>query len=389
MSMLDPELQRYVKRCWLAVLLSGVMTAAAFFVTRWAVTVPPGVEDRLAMFGGTGEDDAGVPLERADSEVAVVYRLWNSDSRGVWGYIGRFGSWGDWFSYLFWQPLRVFRPGTPQGLISILCGWTVLIMLMTQTWHSIRQGQVFWLALLLYTFVLAIGWTHPTSRYLVPISPLIVLGVFKGVEVLREQAYRPRVRKLAPILQGIFLTTVLLCNGALYAVDVSVARSRDFYAAYETGLDRELIAACHWLREHDAQDAQIGISWRYTNLGRTRFTSVGLRKTAMLTERAIVHLRDRTFKYGDVWDQPDAIQAFRSHGIKYYLYQEDASPWRVFHFRMAWLQQMATGEPAVESPDGWRLYEIPARGRRAVRINVDPIRDWPTIVPGLEPQKPR
>src|SRR5207248_3283205 len=80
----------------------------------------------------------------------------------------------------------------------------------------------------------------------------------------------------------------LVCNGALYGLEVSVERSPDLYASYEAGLNQNLIAAAKYLADRGVRDGQVAVSSRYQNLGRTRSSPFGLRAATMLTGRAIV-----------------------------------------------------------------------------------------------------
>ena len=47
-----------------------------------------------------------------------------------------------------------------------------------------------------------------------------------------------------------FIFSVFLCSGILYATDVKVAHSDDFYSAYEGRQYEGLIAASHYLNQH-------------------------------------------------------------------------------------------------------------------------------------------
>jgi hypothetical protein len=73
----------------------------------------------------------------------------------------------------------------------------------------------------------------------------------------------------------------------------------------------------------------------------------------------------------------------RDLGVKYLLYEPEVSPWRVFHFRMGWLQELLTHQPAIDTGAGWRLYRIPPIGDEAIRISLEAGEDWPTRVPGI------
>ena len=67
--------------------------------------------------------------------------------------------------------------------------------------------------------------------------------------------------------------------------------------------------------------------------------------------------------------------------MRYYLYYPPVSPWRVWHFRMPWLQRMVTGETAIPNNPHWVLYAL--EDGRAVKVDPPPSGDWPTRLPGL------
>jgi hypothetical protein len=191
------------------------------------------------------------------------------------------------------------------------------------------------------------------------------------------------VKKICIVLLWCFVISYVLCNGALYAVDAYVARSSDFYDHYEAGIDKDLIYACRWLNGVSPADQEIAVSERYVNMNHTRLSRFGLRATAMLTGKAIVSLPLRYTRLGDPRNSAIFLAWARRLGIKYVLYQPDVSPWRVFHFRMGWLQKIITHEEPIDTGAGWRLYLIPPTGDEAIRVSLDPYTHWPTRVPGM------
>lgn len=358
---------------------TGLATLLAFIGIRWALTVPPDVQRQIRNLGGA---ESASLTERVDSRVAVSYPIFNTDSRGIAGIIARAGGWGNWISYLLWQPMRMGSSGMAMGAVSLLCGTLVLIPLWIMGWKGLFQGQLLWPAMLFYSFGLALNWTGPNARYLVPIAPFIILGVFLGIRALRTRFGRPVIWNT---MLGYFVASLVICNGGLWAVDVAVARSDDYYANYEAGLNRDLIAASKWLIDNNAQDGEIAVSTRYVNLGNVRTSWVALRAPAMLTGKAI-GVVDKTYVVnGDPYRSARFLSWARKKNYKYVIYMPEVSPWRLFHFRVPWLQEAMTGEPAVDTGAGWRLYKIPPEGEgdEAKRISLTTTPNWPTRVPGM------
>ena len=109
----------------------------------------------------------------------------------------------------------------------------------------------------------------------------------------------------------------------------------------------------------------------------------GLRATAMLTGKSIVSLPLLYTHWGDPQKSEAFLRWARKSKIKYLLYQPEVSPWRVFHFRMGWLQELMTHQPVIDSDAGWRLYRIPLKGDEAIRVSLKAHDNWPTRVPGI------
>lgn len=142
---------------------------------------------------------------------------------------------------------------------------------------------------------------------------------------------------------------------------------------------------------------------------------------AMLTNRAIVSVPSRRCDPTPPDGSPPELLLNWAHStrgapIKWYLYQPEISPWRVWHFRLGWLQKLHEGKEPEDTGAGWRLYRMPpyepttqpgaltqpgmlattrpttmpgGHSHRLVLIDLhkvrpDPYRDiWPTHVPGL------
>jgi hypothetical protein len=371
-------------RRWIAVAVTFVVTVGTFVSIRAALSVPPDIQRKIRDAGGA-EGDVGVAANQQNIEVvSTIYRIFNPASGGWTGYVARATRWGNWIAYLLWQPLRIGAASAAIGAVSLLVGWIALLLLLLAGIWSIRGRQWIWLSLLMYSFALAMNWPHPNARYLVPIAPLIILGVLKGVDVLRERYPSPIFGKTANVVLGYFVASILLVNLSLYAVDVRVAHAQDFYDSYDAGVHRDLLSAVAWLnQQQDLADGHIAVCERYTNMGRTRTSRLGVRAMAMLTDRAVGSVPWKYLRRGDPRRSPAFLNWARSINVRYVLYQPEVSPWRVFHFRLGWLQEIMTGQAALDTGAGWRLYEIPAVGEEALRVSLDPADQLPTRVPRL------
>jgi hypothetical protein len=261
----------------------------------------------------------------------------------------------------------------------------------------------------LYAFLLAMSWPHPNARYLVPVAFLLLTSIWTGSTAI-AQAWPAMATPRRPAI-FLFIFSYILCNGALYGIEVWAQRSRDFYATYEAGLNQDLISAGRWLSNHHVPTNEaIACIERYVNLSTSARTSkLGLRVTTMLTGRPIITIPKRylrglpptTAPSGSVAAAPPTTQPdyifdpdpaanpgflawARSNTIRYYLYQPPVSPWRALHFRVAWLEERATHIPVVDTGAGWRLYKIPTTGPSALRVlPLPPVGDWPLSVPGI------
>jgi hypothetical protein len=386
--------------------LTFVVTAGSFAVWRSALHVNEQQAAMIRAAGGT--EDTGLD-SRTDPGGHQEYSWLNASSQGWNGYINRTLQWGDWFSYLFWQPFR-FKVIKWINSLSVLVGWIAAIPLLFLAFSGLRRRQWIWAAVALYGFLLGLSWPHPNARYLVPVAFFLLVSLWAGSTaiILRWPATERALR----ILMVLFVATFILCNGTLYGIEVWAQRSSNFYATYEAGLNQDLISASRWLINHrvPANEA-IACSERYVNLSVSAHTSkLGLRVATMLTGRPVITIPNKYLRREPtgatsafaakqhaiadaqpdfIFDPDPATNPFflawaRSLSIRYYLYQPPVSPWRALHFRVGWLEERATHMPVVDTGAGWRLYKIPPTGEHAIRIlPLPPVGDWPNSVPGI------
>jgi hypothetical protein len=380
-ALLQGELKPRVNRQWIALAICSVLTIGTFFALRHVLTITPEQATAAAEFGGTGEDsgaagDTDVTL--TDRQVASQYKLITGTANSD-GYGQRLINWGRWFAFLYWQP---FRAAVAFHALSLLCngvGWIVILLLGMTALFAARRRQWLWLALLMYTGGLALNWPNINARYLVPVSFLLTLGIFLAADHLVELARDNALfRRCAAGALYLFVAVTLLCNLALYALEVSVQRSREVYRAYEAGLHQNLIASAKFLSGQGVADGTVAISSRYQNLGRTRSSPYALRAMTMLTGKAMVPV---PFKL--TGPPSTALRRWLfNHHIDWYVYEPPVSPWRIGHLRMAWVEQKLTGvPPPLEDQAGFKLYRVD--DDKMPEVQPPPTGRWPTRVPGL------
>ena len=391
-ALLDGQWRPRRSTPWVVSALIAIVTFVTFFGLRYGLRGTP--EESAAardMVTGTGEDvgtaplpDNAPPITGAANQSAKAYQLFPTGS-----YADRFLNWGRWFSFLYWQPFRAAASSRAILITASISGWILIGVLAVLTVRSLPRLRWLWPALFVYTGVLALGWTNVNARYYVPIGFLLTLGIFLATDELAALlSRRPRWRKTLIGAFVAFLASVALCNVALYSVEMVIARSDRFYARYEDGLNMSLISACQYLNTlpDPPRDGEIAVSQRYTNLNKPRASPFGLRATVLLISREVV-----TPRFTDTSAPPNSNARagrslrrwLKSKGVKWYLYQPDISPWRVWHFRLGWYEKWQTGQTADKDTAGWQLYRATANGDDWIPVKLPNKMTPVTRVPGL------
>jgi hypothetical protein len=199
-------------------------------------------------------------------------------------------------------------------------------------------------------------------RYLVPVAPLLVLGVIRGLEHLRST--QSPWNGLWKFSLNAFVVSLVLINGALWGIDVYINHSSNFYARYRAGEMERLIASARYMREAGVKDGEIAVNVFYVNLGRQRPNGEGLRTMILLTDRAV-----RGGPSGCTGEPNEVLLRWAAkYGVKYYLYRPPVSPWRALHFKLKRVQQILTGKDDIPDNPSWVLYEIKKSGPVKVEL---------------------
>ncbi|MFP4029304.1 MAG: hypothetical protein ACLFWL_16065 [Candidatus Brocadiia bacterium] len=267
---------------------------------------------------------------------------------------------GEWISGLFWPPLILGEDFSLVGTLEVrdlsnaggLILWAfVLILVVRKT----REKHWIWLGAILYNCVFVLIW-HPLPRYLLPVAPLLIYALFTGLSYAMSYVDRKLTLKNSKLLDlplYLLLGAIVLPNLAILSVVVGVQRSQDYYGTYMAGRCEELIASGDYLRNHAPPNSKVGINPRYVNFGQNKSNTFGKAAVVMLTGLPVAESAIKVSASG-----PDAetMDWARANDIDYFLYQPPTSPWRIWHFRMPWLQKWVKGQSDVERNPYWELY---------------------------------
>ena len=369
-----------VSRPRLATLVGGVggglLILAALFVGTLLL---------IGYYGDSGSPASDLSSSAADSEHALPNVIDNGQRKGrpyAVDRLLRLANTGQWAAWTLWYPTRFASGVGPIGYVVNLVGWFALAWVAVAAWTQRTQfAGWLWLGTLGYVLAYAFLWPLPNARYLTPVGPLLIAGVLVGVGSIGW----PRLRKWLAIS---FVATLVCFNALLYAIDVGVARSGDYYASYEAGRTISLLDATAYLRDQGVDDGDVIVSERYDNLGKNRFVRSSTREAVLLLDRDVIPAPDRYSiepidPLGELFTHPEAEAvkpdfwewATQEQGATWYLYQRRVEPWRLWHFRLSDGIHARLDErermfnvPATGESDGWVLYRL--GDGKAARIDV-------------------
>ena len=370
-AMAAGQLKPRLNRQCIGVAIVILSTIGSFLILRHTLAALPGMSGRPMRQAdpdfGAGEDMDGAPIV---SMQAVI------DPKGLRDMGGRIAASGKWITSLLWMPMFLGVTSRSVGILTNTVGWLLILLFGCCLYHHAQRRQWLWVGVLLYCVAIVARWAVVNPRYLVPIAPSALLGAWLGIDAVAAR-FR-RLTKPCKIAAVLFVASIALCNSALWAIDLYITHSPDFYSKYLAGETEQLIAAADYLNSRNVQDGQISVSPYYLNLGRQRPNGQGWRCMHLLTGRGI-HVISRKMCTGE--PNKALLNWAPTKGIKYYLYRPPVSPWRAHHFRVAWLQRLLTGQKDIPENPSWVLYELTRHN--ATLIELPKVPKYPRRVPGM------
>ncbi len=403
------------RRQWLLAGLCIVTIIATWLGTRYSLELTADQLKQLAEAGGTSQMDTDVevvPSTDAKNPDLIPIAV-GGDETVFEQYVGRIVRSGKWFSWLLWHPTRFAAPLSKwmDSGVSLL-GWLVIGILGYLAIKRLYKGDLLWISLAMYCGALCLNWPNPNARYLVPVAPLIILGVLIAIRECCE-AWPTASIDWGKWLRRVFIYSIILCNVAMYGVDVIVMRSSSFYDDFEAGQHKDLVNIAHYLKQlppmpdpttmpseafiaglpYSPRDGEVMINERYENLDRIRFSKAGMRAMVLLTDLNIKPL-DKGYSKTITPDDPTTsengkrfpskLTKFVKQRSKWLLIQSPAIPWRVWHFRVPMeYHEQFTKHPGLPPSGGWTLYYYDFEKGDLAPTPVPSIEAWPTRVPGM------
>ena len=357
-ALLTGQMKPRLNRLWVIAFLSGLAALVTFVGLRRA----------------EASEYSDVLLERTElaGRTAMAHRVlkWPRPFR----YARNFSDAGAWVACLLWAPAKLGYSAKIIAILSNMVGWVIVILFLQTAYLWIRKKHWVWLGVLVYCCVLWLRWSKPNDRYLVPVATFLLLGIWQSLGNLRsstKSAWRRRLGKVGiPLLFG----SIVTCSAFVFVTGVAVAHSKDFYGAYQAGRYKEMIAAAHYLNSQGVEDGDIVVNQVYAKLSRKKRNTFGLRTLSLLVGKKVEVVPKRVCEGRP---NQELTAWFREKDAKYYVYNPP-SPWRVWHFRIEWVEKMLSKDQ-VEDGSYTELYDM--RGEIPLRIYPPDVSDWPKCVP--------
>lgn len=409
-ALLSGQRRLAFSRQLVALMLTIGLTAGSFAYTRYIL------EHVLPPKSAGGEVRAHDDYDQREEKPAMVAIVGHG---GPLVYIVQALFAGQWTADVLWMPFHIGVTSVPIALAVNAFGWFLLVVYFAYAWRLARSFQFLLLGAALYSGAIIARWSVVNPRYLVPVAPLILLGVWMGFEHLGQTLRRPAAARLFRFGAGMFVATLVLCNGLLFVIDVAVARSPRLYEWYNAGEVSQLLETARAINALNPKDGEVAVNGQIINLNRARPNGFAMRGLVMLTDRGINVIfnkvdphklgpkgpRKKTPKASATKNpasasmnhgaarliadeigegnprSPALVKYASAHGIVYYAYKPPGSLWHAWHFKMTWLQRKLT-KKAPPARAAWELYQL--KNGKFEPLPIPPLNEsWPRRVPGL------
>ncbi len=355
-ALLAGHLRPRWNRLWVGAGLVAVLTLATFLAVRY---MPRSVPAQTVQQVGN------------ESLIATNMASRNSVVLKLTGVGGKLSLAGLWFAEMVAEPVHVERTFPLLRWAVDAAGWVLFGLMLAGTLPFARRRRWLLPGALLYSLVLAGLWPRPVARYLVPVAPLLVLALLKGVEGIGRLGASPRWRTAARAGTVTLLAGIAVCNLSLYAVDVWKLHSHDFYGGYFAGQAEPLIAISEYLKARHVGDGEVAtttmaVQWEEVSPSMGFYLEI--RGLCLLLGRTVLLAPAPLSVQGP---NPALARWMERNGARYFVYRPPVNPWRVWHFRVPGIQQWVTGRPVGPPTPYFILYEL-----KDGRLAEAPVPEW-------------
>ncbi len=291
---------------------------------------------------------------------------------------------GSWVSDFLWPIAEMTKLSKWPLIAANLVGWGLYGIMGLYVWRMLKRGEWLWMGVVLYMVVLSFAWGQPVGRYMVPIAPLLMLGLMQGFLRLgmktREEPGRDRipavVGRLARPALGVVLATTLLCNLPALGLVVSVIHSKDFAGRYLAGQYAELNGYARYLQGQNLRDDEVALNYGFGEGRRGWASPFVVRSLHLMLDRTLM-----TVGREQCNGEPNAklLEWARANKVKirFYFLRPEAQPKRFWHIRGDLLHK----GKAAENVPYFQLYELKESG--FVKVEVAPYDEPIRRVPGM------
>jgi hypothetical protein len=201
---------------------------------------------------------------------------------------------------------------------------------------------------------------------LVPVAPLLLLGIWQGTELAGSVRAFAGQKRLAKVAVVVLLASIGLCNVALLGVDIRVSQSKRFASLCLAGEYAELCRAAGYVTEAGAEDSgPVAVAAYYYDAKGPRRNTFAARVLQFLTNKRVLLVPPGVGCY-----EPDEglTQWAADHRVRFYLCRRRRFTVRLWHLRMPWLRSDGGSETDDWDPGYYELYEFGDGGFRRLEL---------------------
>lgn len=295
-------------------------------------------------------------------------------------YLERAATGGEWIVRMLWPPAQVASILKPVKVALNVFGWALWFFIAVFAIAQARRRNWVYLGIMLYMAVPITRWARPNGRYPSVFGPLFILALWQGILLTYGWVAERRTWKLWALAKrstlAALLASVIVSNVTLYGIALCVMRSPDFYGTFTAGQCQELLPVAHYLLTDASAAGRVAVNRYWRNLGNRYDNQYAAAFLAAIADRRCVATPG---KLGENGPNKELAEWAAGNNLRYFVYRPPASPWRIWHFRVGWLQRRMEKLPQVPERPSWEFYRLSKGAWR--RMEPPPVEDWPRVLP--------
>jgi hypothetical protein len=267
---------------------------------------------------------------------------------------------------LLWPPAVAAKRWPSLGRAFNVLGWALFLLLVARLPQAARQRRWIWFATVAFMAALILlSWSIP--RYLAPIAPLLLLGLWESAGRCAQLRIPFFFRRTVCACSVAGVAALFLCNLGILGYQVWIVHSPDFLKRYLGGEYLDVLRISKYLEKSDVSAGPIAVLTPYRDVGRRMGSDWGEKVFAFLSPNEFI---TAPTKLGGV-DAPDFMEWARHHGVRFVVTRPETLSTRFWHFR----EPLFTGGTGEAKPPFYVLFKVEHGG-------IVPV-DLPAAVQGI------